>query len=235
LGQISIPYLMNEGIKPVHRQIPYIDLLFDDSIHVLSVDGPAGSGKTYFAMLAGLMQVAANKYSRIQYMRPNVLADEGHGFLKGSLEDKIAPFNKPAISSLRKLFMYDYADFAGQHKIDYFIHSMPEKRLIEYVPLSWEGGNTWERTFTIADETQFTDHELMKLIVGRVGEGSKLLLLGDFTQMTQKGRQYNYLNARNCGLAHAIDRLAGDPIYAHIQLTDMEVKRSLAAALAAKL
>lgn len=235
LEKLRIDLRINDLVMPIAEQIPYIALLMDRKIEMMTVDGSAGTGKTYFALLMGLLEVMKGKYDSIKYIKPVVTADEGLGFLKGDLREKMNPLIQPAISNFREMFcVYDrtlgriYREKAKQ------LISTFEGDLIEYIPITYEAGNTWRNQFVIIDETQLLTRDLVRLCVGRCGEGSKLVFLGDLAQVatSRSKRDFSYITEKNSGLAHLIDRLPGKDVYGHVRLPSDVVKRSVVAKLA---
>ncbi|MFH0870215.1 MAG: PhoH family protein [archaeon] len=235
LEKLRIDLKINNLIMPIAEQIPYIALLMDRKVEVMTVDGSAGTGKTYFALLLGLLEVMRGKYDSIKYIKPVVTADEGLGFLKGDLREKMNPLIQPAISNFKEMFcVYDRAlGRVYREKAIQMIH-MFEGDLIEYFPITYEAGNTWRNQFVIIDETQLLTRDLVRLCVGRCGEGSKLVFLGDLAQVatSRSKRDFSYITERNSGLAHLIDRLPGREVYGHVRLPRDVVKRSVVAKLA---
>lgn len=233
---ITIHFRLNTELVPKGLQPSYFHLLMDRSIPIISVNGAAGCGKTLFAILAGLLQVMDGRYDQITYMRRTVESDEGIGYLPGSKEQKMAPWAKPAIVSLMDIFGYYQADPKGKLRIEALIRELQDKRIIECEPLTYEGGNTWRNAWVVIDESQLTTHDQMKLIIGRIGLGTKLILSGDLNQVnTSRGKSFDYITERNSGLAHVIERLAGDRLYGHITLPKTDIYRSEAAKLVDRL
>ncbi|WP_309384798.1 PhoH family protein [Cerasicoccus frondis] len=133
--------------------------------------GPAGTGKTYLAMAAALYALQEGDVKRIIITRPAVEAGEALGFLPGELEQKLDPYLRP---------IYD-AMFDMMGKED--AAKMREKSLIEIAPLAYMRGRTLSHAYVILDEAQNTTHEQMMMFLTRLGEGSKMIITGDITQV----------------------------------------------------
>jgi phosphate starvation-inducible PhoH-like protein len=133
--------------------------------------GPAGTGKTYLAMAVAVSYLKQNKVNRIILTRPAVEAGEKLGFLPGSLEEKVDPYLRPLYDAL-----YDMVD---PEKVADII----EKKIIEVAPLAFMRGRTLNDAFIILDEAQNTTKEQMKMLLTRIGFGSKAVITGDITQI----------------------------------------------------
>jgi phosphate starvation-inducible PhoH-like protein len=127
--------------------------------------GPAGTGKTMLACQVALDHVATFQRPRIVLTRPIVAADEDMGYLPGDMVQKMEPWTKP---------MYDIFE-------RFFTHSQMD-RLITVEPLGYMRGRTFENTLIIADEMQNSTPNQMKMLLTRVGEGTKLIVTGDLEQ-----------------------------------------------------
>lgn len=133
--------------------------------------GPAGTGKTYLAMAAALEALLAGEVSRIILTRPAVEAGEALGFLPGELEEKIKPYLRPVYDA-----MYD---FLGKEMST----RMVEKGQIEIAPLAYMRGRTLSEAFVILDEAQNTTSQQMMMFLTRLGQGSRMVVTGDITQV----------------------------------------------------
>jgi len=133
--------------------------------------GPAGTGKTYLAVALALEALAQNKVRKIILTRPAVEAGEALGFLPGDLEEKILPYLRP---------LYDAMDeMVGKEQVE----KMVEKGIIEIAPLAYMRGRTLTGAFIVLDEAQNTTQEQMMMFLTRLGEGSKMVITGDITQI----------------------------------------------------
>ena len=133
--------------------------------------GPAGTGKTYLAVAAAVQSLINNQISRIIRSRPAVEAGERLGFLPGDLKEKIDPYLRP---------LYDALNDLMPKKI---LESNMDNGVIEIAPLAFMRGRTLENAFIILDEAQNTTNMQMKMFVTRLGRNSKMVILGDITQI----------------------------------------------------
>ncbi|PWD49483.1 phosphate starvation-inducible protein PhoH [Serinibacter arcticus] len=133
--------------------------------------GPAGTGKTYLAMAKAVQALQAKQVSRILLTRPAVEAGERLGFLPGSLTDKIDPYLRPLYDAL-----HDMVDADS-------IPRLMASGTIEVAPLAFMRGRTLNSAFIVLDEAQNTTPEQMKMFLTRLGEGSKMVVTGDATQV----------------------------------------------------
>jgi phosphate starvation-inducible PhoH-like protein len=133
--------------------------------------GPAGTGKTYLAVACALAAFKAGQVSRIVLTRPVVEAGEKLGFLPGDFYEKVHPYLKP---------LYDA--FYGMVGPDQF-RQLRDEETIEIVPLAYMRGRTLEDAFIILDEGQNTTPEQMKMFLTRMGNGSRMVVTGDITQI----------------------------------------------------
>lgn len=147
----------------------YLQSIFRHSI-VFGV-GPAGTGKTYLAIAAGVRALLNNEVSKIILTRPAVEAGEALGFLPGDLREKILPYLRPLYDALND--MLEIED----------IERLSEKGLIEIAPLAYMRGRTLSNAFIILDEAQNTTPEQMMMFLTRLGEESRMVVTGDITQV----------------------------------------------------
>ena len=132
--------------------------------------GPAGTGKTYLAVLSALKKLKDSQIKRIILTRPAVEAGEKLGFLPGDLKEKIDPYLRPLYDAMYEVL--------GVKQSTEFI----EKGIIEIAPLAYMRGRTLENAYVILDEAQNTTPNQMKLFLTRLGFGSKMIVTGDITQ-----------------------------------------------------
>ena len=194
--------------KPVKAktvgQNKYIELIKKNTV-VLGV-GPAGTGKTYLAVMMAVKALRAHEVSRIILTRPAVEAGERLGFLPGDLQSKIDPYLRPLYDALY--------DMMGPETCMRLI----EKMTIEIAPLAYMRGRTLDDSFIILDEAQNTTPEQMKMFLTRLGNGSKIVVTGDLTQTDLPFGQKS-------GLASAVRILKGiDDIGIH-EFTERDVVR----------
>ncbi|MAP74223.1 MAG: hypothetical protein CMJ55_08195 [Planctomycetaceae bacterium] len=143
--------------------------------------GPAGSGKTILACQEASIHLARRRYDRIICTRPVVAADEDLGYLPGDMGSKMEPWAIPMLEFIEK----------------YLTHNQVQSR-VHIEPLGFMRGRTFDNTFVIADEMQNSTPNQMKMLLTRLGENSKMVVLGDLQQSD--------LQTRN-GLEDIIDRI----------------------------
>lgn len=158
--------------KPVYaktlNQKRYLDAIERNTV-VLGI-GPAGTGKTYLAVLAGLAKLREGGVKKLILTRPAIEAGENLGFLPGDLQEKLDPYLRPLYDALHEILGVKTTD------------SMIEQGVIEIAPLAYMRGRTLENAFVILDEGQNTTIGQMKLFLTRLGFGSKMVVTGDVTQ-----------------------------------------------------
>jgi phosphate starvation-inducible PhoH-like protein len=152
--------------------------------------GPAGTGKTYLAVAQAMASLLDKKVSRVILARPAVEAGEKLGFLPGDLQQKVDPYLRPLYDSLYDLLEYEK------------VERLFERNQIEVAPIAFMRGRTLSDAFVIIDEAQNTTTEQMKMVLTRVGPGSKVVVTGDITQI-------DLPSDRHSGLVEAISVLSG--------------------------
>ncbi|MGI6451629.1 MAG: PhoH family protein [Desulfitobacteriia bacterium] len=143
--------------------------------------GPAGTGKTYLAVVMAVKALRAKEVNRIVLTRPAVEAGEKLGFLPGDLQEKVNPYLRPLYDAL--------FDLLGPETTGRYI----EKGTIEIAPLAYMRGRTLDDSFIILDEAQNTSPEQMKMFLTRLGFGSKAVVTGDITQVDLPRGHYSGL------------------------------------------
>lgn len=133
--------------------------------------GPAGTGKTYLAVVMAIAALKRGDVEKIILTRPAVEAGESLGFLPGDLKDKVDPYLRPIYDAL-------YAILGAEHT-----NRLMERGVIEIAPLAYMRGRTLEGAFVILDEAQNTTNAQMKMFLTRLGFGSKMIVNGDVTQI----------------------------------------------------
>lgn len=133
--------------------------------------GPAGTGKTYLAVVLAVQALKIGTVKRIILTRPAVEAGESLGFLPGDLKEKVDPYLRPLYDALH--------DVLGAEQTERFI----ERGVIEIAPLAYMRGRTLDDAFVILDEAQNTTNAQMKMFLTRLGFGSKMVITGDITQI----------------------------------------------------
>ena len=139
--------------------------------------GPAGTGKTYLAVAAAVQAFREKQVNRIILTRPAVEAGERLGFLPGDLQSKVDPYLRPLYDAL--------FDMLGAETYQKYL----ERGNIEVAPLAYMRGRTLDDSFIILDEAQNTSREQMKMFLTRLGEGSRMVITGDTTQIDLPDKQ----------------------------------------------
>lgn len=160
-GKVIMPKTIN--------QAGYITSMHNYPITIAT--GPAGTGKTYLAVVVALKLFNSGKVDRIILTRPAVEAGENLGYLPGDLIQKINPYLRPLYDAL-----FDVQPFEK-------ISKLMEKTLIEVAPLAYMRGRTLNNSFIILDEAQNTTISQMKMFITRLGINSKMVIAGDDTQI----------------------------------------------------
>ncbi len=181
---------LKKPITPQTRgQSRYIDLLANPDNAMIFGVGPAGTGKTFLAVAAGVSELLSGARQRLIVTRPAVEAGEKLGFLPGTLEEKVDPYMLPIWDSLRELM--------GQEQM--------ERRMargeIEVAPLAFMRGRTLKNAFVIVDEAQNTTIPQMKMVLTRLGRDSRMVITGDPGQVDLPGSQPS-------GMRHALEILS---------------------------
>jgi phosphate starvation-inducible protein PhoH and related proteins len=133
--------------------------------------GPAGTGKTYLAVVMAVNALKDGKIKKIVLTRPAVEAGESLGFLPGDLKEKVDPYLRPLYDALHDLLGAEHTE------------RLIERGTIEIAPLAYMRGRTLDESFVILDEAQNTTPEQMKMFLTRLGFGSKMVITGDLTQI----------------------------------------------------
>ena len=155
--------------------------LFDAQIHITIAVGPAGTGKTYLAVQSAIQALRTGQVDRIVLTRPAVGVDEEqHGFLPGDLNQKMEPWTRPLLDVLHEY--YSPKDVA----------QMLADQVIEISPLAYMRGRNFKAAYIIADEMQNATPGQTKMLMTRIGEGSKIVITGD-TNQADRARSNNGL------------------------------------------
>jgi phosphate starvation-inducible protein PhoH and related proteins len=187
-------------------QRKYLDFLFS-SVPVVIGTGPAGTGKTLLACHAGSKALMNGQVQRLILTRPAVSVDEQHGFLPGNLQKKMEPWTRPMFDVL-------YRNFSVKK-----VQDMVYDQQIEICPLAYMRGRTFENAWVIADEMQNSTPSQMKMLLTRIGEGSKMVVAGDI-QQHERGFEEN-------GLVDLLTRICSiSTNIRHVEFTDEDVVRS---------
>lgn len=144
--------------------------LENHKVNIVFAVGPAGTGKTLISTLVAIKELKAGNIRKIVITRPAVSAYEDIGHLPGTLQEKMAPWVRPIIDI--------FEEYYNPEQIEYML----QDNKIEIAPFSYMRGRTFKDSFIIADESQLTTEEQMKMLLTRIGEGSKLVVTGDLHQ-----------------------------------------------------
>ena len=185
-------------------QKDYVDAIKKNTV-VFGV-GPAGTGKTYLAVCMAVTAFKAKQAEKIILTRPAVEAGEKLGFLPGDLQEKVDPYLRPLYDALQELLGIETYE------------RLMERNSIEVAPLAYMRGRTLSNAFIILDEAQNTTREQMKMFLTRMGEGSKMVVTGDVTQM-------DLPDGKESGLVHATKILEDVEGVAVCRLTAKDVVR----------
>jgi len=148
----------------------YLQKLYAEHTSIVLAIGPAGTGKTMLAVQYGIKLFQEGKVDRIVVTRPAVSVDEDLGFLPGDLNEKMAPWTRPIF------------DVLGEYYQKKEIANMLEEGVIEISPLAYMRGRTFKNAYIVADEMQNATVNQMKMLLTRLGEGSKMVVTGDLAQ-----------------------------------------------------
>jgi phosphate starvation-inducible PhoH-like protein len=153
-----------------HHQENYVSMLQNPLKKIVIVTGPAGTGKTMFATQFAVRSFLQGVHEKLVFTRPSVSVDEDLGYLPGTLEEKMAPWIRP---------IYDVLyDFISPKEVQAYI----EDKVIEIAPLGFMRGRTFKNTWIVADEMQNSTISQMKMLMTRLGKGSRLIITGDLEQ-----------------------------------------------------
>ncbi|MFH1851451.1 MAG: PhoH family protein [Candidatus Neomarinimicrobiota bacterium] len=212
------------GIMPRNAEQTFaLKALIDDQIPLVTLSGKAGTGKTLLALAGAL--ACSSGYRQIFLARPIVpLSNRDLGFLPGDIKSKIDPYMQPLFDNLTVIRHQFNENDSHVKKISDMMDN--DKLLI--TPLAFIRGRSFQKVYFIVDEAQnLTPHEV-KTIITRAGEGTKFVFTGDIYQI-----DHPYLDTLSNGLSYMINRMKGQPAYAHITLEKGE--RSALAELASNL
>jgi len=198
-----------------------LELLLNDDIPLVTLSGKAGTGKTLLALAAALLKVEdEHKYKKLLIARPVVPMGKDIGYLPGEKDEKLRPWMQPIYDNLEYLF-----DTKKSGDIDKILMGLGS---IQVEALTYIRGRSIPGQFIIIDEAQNLSKHEVKTIVSRVGEGSKIVLLGDPEQI-----DHPYLDSVSNGLTYIVERFKGESLSGHVTLEKGE--RSKLAQLAADL
>ncbi len=197
------------GIKPKNAEQAFaFHALLNPDVKLVAMQGVAGTGKTLLALASALEQ--NKKFNQVILARPLVpLSNKEIGFLPGDADDKIGPYMEPLWDNLK----FIKSQFGENEKKYKAILEMEQTKRIVITPLAFIRGRSLSNIMFIIDEAQnLTPHEV-KTIITRAGENTKIVFTGDVHQIDTP-----YLDENSNGLAYLIDRLKGQPLFAHVRL-----------------
>jgi phosphate starvation-inducible PhoH-like protein len=204
-GQASPRVVRKGSVSPKTKgQARYMEAMLS---HPLTFGlGPAGTGKTFLAVAHGAGMLLRGEVDRLIVTRPAVEAGEKLGFLPGDLNEKVDPYMAPVWEAL--------TDIMGADQL----RRRRDKLEIEVAPIAFMRGRTLAHAFVIVDEAQNCSRLQMKMVLTRLGEGARMVVTGDPTQV-------DLLNPRDSGLAHAVSILEGVEGVAISRFTAADVVR----------
>lgn len=186
-GPMTLPQVGGLTLR-TPRQVHYVEALRDENVDLIFGVGPAGTGKTFLAVAAAVEALKQERVDRIIVTRPAVEAGEKLGYLPGDLAEKVDPYLQPIWDAFR----------SQMNEND--LKARRERRLIEVAPLAFMRGRTLTNAFVIVDEAQNATILQMKMVLTRLGEGSRMVVTGDPSQI-------DLVRADQSGLSHAISIL----------------------------
>jgi len=214
------------GIQPLNiEQRCAIDLLLRDDIHLVTLIGPAGTGKTLLALACGMRKVFDDAvYSRILVSRPIMPLGKDIGYLPGTKDEKLYHWMQPIYDNLEFLCSTTSGEGNGAATLEFIM----ESKKIEMEAVTYIRGRSLPKMYMIIDEAQnLTPHEV-KTIISRAGKGTKVILTGDPTQIDNP-----YLDKDSNGLTYIVGKFKNHRIYGHMFLERTE--RSELASIAAEI
>ena len=168
--------------------------------------GPAGCGKTYLAVAMAVEALKSKTIKKIVLVRPAVEAGESLGYLPGDLHEKLNPYLRPLLDAINEMVDFDQAKF------------LMEQNTIEVIPLAYMRGRTLHQAVVILDEAQNATVAQMQMFLTRMGEGSKMVVSGDVTQI-------DLPPGTTSGLRDAVQRLDGIPGISFVKLNEGDIVR----------
>lgn len=197
------------GVIPKNAEQAFaLDAIMNPNLKLVTIQGVAGTGKTLLS-LAGALEQRRN-YHQIYLARPIVpLSNKDIGYLPGDVNSKLNPYMEPLWDNL-KFIRSQFSEKDKEHKQ---LNEMVENQKLVVCPLAYIRGRSLSNVFFIVDEAQnLTPHEV-KTIITRAGENTKIIFTGDIYQIDTP-----YLDTQSNGLSYLIDKVKGQPLYAHITL-----------------
>ena len=227
---------LNHNKKPVmsirprnKEQAMAIELLLNEDVHLVTLVGQAGTGKTLLAVAAGLQKVLKDKsYERILVSRPVMPLGRDIGYLPGSKDEKLASWMGPIFDNLEYILSAEKKDKNVKKTTKSQVEKYIKDEVIELEAMTFMRGRSIPDNFIVIDEAQnLTPHEV-KTIISRSGSGTKMVLTGDPYQIDNP-----YLDSSSNGLTYCVEKMKGQKMFGHITMTRSE--RSPLASMAAEL
>lgn len=233
------------GLRPRNKEQSFsLDLLFDPEIKLLTLVGPAGTGKTLLAIAAGLEQLkglgtpSTARYEKLIVTRPVQPVGKEIGFLPGTLAEKMEPWIAPIRDNLNFLVNNKRSpktrkgpnnEYGKPRQDDgTYLSLMQDRGLIEIEAITFIRGRSIPNAFIVIDEAQNLSMHELKTIITRVGDGTKIILTGDIEQIDNI-----HVDSFTNGLTYAVERFKDYPIAGHVTLIKGE--RSALATLASQI
>lgn len=212
--RLRLEDLFRDQVKIAGRKYSIVPKTFKQKTYIEAIKandmvfgvGPAGTGKTYLAMSMAVSALVNKEVKRVVLCRPAVEAGEKLGFLPGDMAEKVNPYLRPLYDALHDMVDYERAT------------EMVEKGMIEVAPLAFMRGRTLSNAFVILDEAQNTTSGQMKMLLTRLGSGSKCVITGDVTQIDLPRGQVS-------GLVEALSILKSVEGLAIVNFSDEDVIR----------
>lgn len=227
-GEKIVPLIINKKDSPVYGvtarnvgQMFALDALMNPDASLVILQGPAGTAKTFLSMAAGLQQTLEEKrYRRILVTRPNTKMDNDVGFLKGDEKEKVLPTLRGLLDNVDNLMP------GAEHSKDgmqtgSLLDDLIERGIIEAQAMAYMRGRSITRQYMVVDEMQNSTQTQALSIITRIGEESKIVLLGDPDQIDSP-----FLDRRNNGLVHAAEGMRGSPCCYQLTFMEKESTRS---------
>jgi len=231
---ILMPLIFNKmnvmSVRPRNKeQAMAMELLLNNDINLVTLVGPAGTGKTLLAIAAGLQKVMRDRsFAGLLISRPVMPLGKDIGYLPGTKEEKLENWMGPIYDNLEFIFNAEKKEKDTKTKAKSLIDKYVKEELIELEAMTFMRGRSIPDRFIIIDEAQnMTPHEV-KTVISRVGNGTKMVLTGDPYQIDNP-----YLDSSSNGLTYCAEKMKGQQMFGHLTLTKSE--RSPLASLAAEL
>jgi len=231
---ILMPLIFNKAsvmsVRPRNKeQAMAVELLLNDDINLVTLVGPAGTGKTLLAIAAGLHKIVRDKaYAGLLISRPVMPLGNDIGYLPGTKEEKLENWMGPIFDNLEYIFHAEKKEKNVKGKTKFQIEKYIKDEIIELEAMTFMRGRSIPDRFIIIDEAQnMTPHEV-KTVISRAGNHTKMVLTGDPYQIDNP-----YLDSSSNGLTYCVEKMKGQGTFGHMTVTKSE--RSSLASLAAKL